>query len=101
MTIFLISALTGIVADLVAKKASKEVIYTPSVSSIINDCANGSPCPPPRPPPPLLFWGCLTATTLLAVLVVVWEDVTDVLCIDASLVATIASCVVSNKPLAE
>ena len=86
---FLISALTGIVDDFVAKKASIEVMNTPSSSGTINDCANGSPPPPP-----------LCATTLLADLLVLLLPVTVVLTVLASLVATIASCTVSNNPFA-
>ena len=98
MTIVLISAFTGIVSDFVAKKASKDVIKMPSSSSTINDCANGSP----RLPPPLSLslCGCLTAITLLDVLVCVLLPVVLVLTVLASLLEIIASCVVSNKPFA-
>ena len=48
----------------------------------------------------LLSGGCLTAITLLAVLVKLLLPVVAVLCVLASLVDMIASCVVSNKPFA-
>ena len=81
----LISALTGIVDDLVAKKASNEVIKIPSSSSTINDCAND---PLPLLVKTLYHFSCLTAITLLDVLVSVLVLVVDVLCVLASLVET-------------
>ena len=63
----------------------------PSATSTTKDCANGSD------PPPV---SCCTAITLLAVLVVDLASVVVCLTVLASRVDIIASCVVSNKPLA-